>query len=83
MAKNHVDDFVVNFFDPVVTLLIESIDRTFYSSDLGIANVRAASDVFLVPELEVEAVLCADGALKARIRIVNVFVVPTRNGIGL
>ena len=83
LAGDQFDDFVVNLFDPVVALLVEAIDRTLDPSDLGIADVGAARDVFFVPELEVKAVLRADDVLEASVRIVDVFIVPAGNGGGL
>jgi len=64
-------------------LLVETIDRPFHSSNFGVAHVRATSNIFFVPELEVEAMLRTDDALKTRVGIVNVFVVPPSNGVGL
>jgi len=83
LAGNQFNDRVVDFFDPVIALLVEAVDRTLHPSNLGVADVGTASDILFVPQLEVKAVLRANGALKVCIRIVDIFFVPSRNSAGL
>ncbi len=50
----------VHLFDEVVALLVEAIDGVLDAGDLGVGGGRVAGLVFLVPEVEVGAVLAQE-----------------------
>ena len=58
MSKN-ADDGLVEFFDVVVPLLIQTVDAPFDPCDFRIGNVGTAGDVLFVPEVVVPAMLFA------------------------
>ncbi len=71
-----VGDPVVHFFDPVVPLLIQAVDRTFDPRDFLVTDIRAAGNVLFVPQQEVEAALLAGNAQETFERVVDFTMVP-------
>ncbi len=53
-------DLCIDLFYEIVTTLVQSIDGAFHCSNLGIADFRISSFVFLVPEIKICAMLGAD-----------------------
>ena len=66
----------VDPFDPIVALLIVAVDRPFHGRDPFVSHIRAAGDVFLVPEEEVELMLLTDHAEQPLMRVVQLLLVP-------
>ncbi len=55
-----LDERFVDLFNRVVALLVVAVDGTFYCGDALGGREWAASDVFLVPQQKIEAVLFAN-----------------------
>ena len=69
-VSSSMSDFI-DFFDPVVALLVVAIDRALHGGDACVGDIGAAGDVFFVPQQEIELVLLADGGQQAVVGVVG------------
>ncbi len=60
LRSGELKEQLIDLFDEVISLLVEPVDGMFHLSDAGIGDVRAASRILFVPEVEVGKVLRAD-----------------------
>lgn len=80
---DRLGDRVVQLFDPIVSLLVQTIDRSFDLGDTSIGHVGIACDVFFVPELKIKSVLLANPSEPTRVRVGDGFVMPPADAIDL
>ena len=82
-VDEQLDERFVDFFDPVVALLVVAVDRALHGGDAGVGHIGAAGDVLFVPQQEVELMLLADGGEQAIVGVVGRERVPAGDGRAL
>ena len=82
-GSKNAEDCLIDFFDPVVALLVVTVDRSLNRRYAGVGYIRTAGDVFLVPEQKVELMLLASCGQEPIVGIVWIASVPARGGVVL